>query len=70
MKTFSQLQRDIATEMWQIWCPIKPMPKVPVEFYEMAKVAIKATNVEFDSMVAEAIKAKLEKLVKEDANIE
>lgn len=48
--------------MWAIWCPIKPQPLVPAEFLEMAAIAIRMTNAEFDKLVAEKIKERLENL--------
>lgn len=69
MKSYSQLESEIAQKMWQIWCPITPMPRIPAEFYLMAKAAILATNHEFDKMIADTIKHKLEKLYEEDADL-
>lgn len=66
MKSYGQLRAEVATEMWKIWCPVEPMPIVPFEFYKMAEYAIKATNEQFDSMLSEAIKARLEKLLADD----
>jgi len=66
MKSYGQLRTEIATEMWKIWCPVVPMPIVPFEFYKMAEHAIKASNEQFDSMISEVIKTRLEKLVAED----
>jgi len=69
MKSYGQLRTEIATEMWKIWCPVVPMPIVPFEFYKMAEHAIKSCNEQFDGMLSEAIKARLEKLLDEnDAN--
>ena len=62
IKSFGELRSDVAKEMWAIWCPIKPQPLVPSEFYDMAAVAIRMTNAEFDKLIAEKIKERLEDL--------
>lgn len=70
MKSFVELRSEIAKEMWKIWCPVKPTPVVPVEFYEMAGIAIRATNAEFDKMLSDKIKERLEKLVEQTDTID
>lgn len=67
MKSFVELRSDVATKMWEIWCPVKPTPIVPEEFYEMAAVAIRMTNAEFDKLISDKIKEKLERLLEQDA---
>jgi hypothetical protein len=67
MKTFGELRSDVANKMWEIWCPVKPTPIVPEEFYEMATVAIRMTNAEFDKMISDKIKERLERLLESDA---
>lgn len=67
MKSFVELRSDVANKMWQIWCPVKPTPIVPEEFYEMAAVAIRLTNAEFDKLISDKIKEKLERLLEQDA---
>lgn len=68
MKSFSELRTEVAKKMWEIWCPVKPTPTVPLEFYEMAGVAISATNAEFDKLLSDKIKERLEKLVEQTDN--
>lgn len=69
MKSYSQLENEIANEMWKIWCPVTPTPKIPPEFFQMAKVAIKATGEQFDSLISELIKDRLEKLYTQDGHL-
>lgn len=68
MANYSALENHIASEMWKIWCPVKPTPVIPNEFYVMAKFAIKTMSSEFDRMLADAIKARLERLIQQTAD--
>lgn len=70
MKSFSELRSEVANKMWEVWCPVKPTPIVPAEFYEMAGLAIRLTNAEFDKLLADKIKERLERLVEQTDSID
>ena len=61
--SYSDLRIDIARQAWSIWCPTRPLPAVPPEFYNIADYAIKTVHGNVDKMISEAIKGRLEKLL-------
>lgn len=61
--SYSNLRMDIAKTAWSIWCPTRPLPAVPPEFYNIADYAIKTVHGNVDRMISEAIKGRLEKLL-------
>jgi hypothetical protein len=60
---YSDLRRDIARTAWSIWCPTRPLPAVPPEFYNIADYAIRSVHENVDKMISETIKGRLEKLL-------
>lgn len=64
--TYSELRKTIAYKAWLIWCPSRPVPPVPAEFYNIAEVAIKEVQSNFDKMISETIKTRLETLLPPD----
>lgn len=62
----SELRRQIASKAWGIWCPTRPLPAIPAEFYNIADVAIMEVHSNVDKMIAETIKTKLETLLPPD----
>jgi hypothetical protein len=61
--SYSDLRMNIAKEAWSIWCPTRPLPAIPAEFFNIADYAIKTIHQNFDKMVSETIKQRLEKLL-------
>ena len=58
----------IARKMWAVWQqsdnPTVQRNGVPYEFYEMAQIAMEETKKEFTDMLNDAIKSRLERLVR------
>lgn len=63
---YSELRKVIAHKAWSIWCPSRPMPSVPAEFYNIADVAIREVQSNIDKMITETVKTRLEKLLPPD----
>lgn len=63
---YSELRKMIAYKAWSIWCPSRPMPSVPAEFYNIADLAIREVQSNIDKMITEAVKSRLEKLLPPD----
>jgi hypothetical protein len=63
---YSELRKVIAQKAWSIWCPSRPLPSVPAEFYNIAEVAIKEVQSNVDKMITEAVKSRLENLLPPD----
>lgn len=61
--SYSDLRMDIAKTAWSLWCPTRPLPAVPPEFYNIADYAIKTVHGNVDKMISETIKGRLEKLL-------
>jgi len=64
--SYSELRKTIAYKAWLVWCPSRPVPPVPAEFYNIADVAIREVQANVDKMVSELIKTRLEKLLPPD----
>lgn len=63
---YSELRKTIAYKAWLIWCPSRPVPPVPAEFYNIADVAIREVQSNIDKMITETVKSRLEKLLPPD----
>lgn len=63
---YSELRKVIAYKAWSIWCPSRPMPPVPAEFYNIADVAIREVQSNVDKMISETVKTRLEALLPPD----
>lgn len=64
--SYSELRRTIAYNAWLIWCPSRPVPPVPAEFYTIADFAIREVQSNVDKMISQTIKSKLEDLLPPD----
>lgn len=64
--TFSELRSKVAKDAWSIWCPTRPLPGVPPEFYNIADMAINTVHENVDKMISEQIKGRLETLLPPD----
>lgn len=64
--SYSELRMSIAKTAWSVWCPTRPLPAVPPEFYTIADCSIKLVHENVDKMISEAIKGKLENLLSSD----
>lgn len=64
--TYSELRKTIAYKAWLEWCPSRPVPPVPAEFYNIADVAIREVQGNVDKMISELVKVRLEKLLPPD----
>ncbi len=64
--SYSELRKTIAYKAWQLWCPSRPVPPVPSEFYNIADVAIREVQSNVDKMITQTVKAKLESLLPPD----
>ena len=60
---YSELRKIVAHKAWSIWCPSRPMPPVPAEFYNIADVAIREVQSNIDKMITETVKGRLEALL-------
>jgi hypothetical protein len=63
---YSELRKIVATKAWSIWCPSRPLPAVPAEFYNIADVAIREVQSNVDKMITETVKGRLETLLPPD----
>lgn len=61
--SYSDLRISIAKTAWSVWCPTRPLPAVPAEFYTIADCAIRLVHENVDKMISEAIKSRLEDLL-------
>jgi hypothetical protein len=61
--SYSELRKTIAYKAWLIWCPSRPVPPVPPEFYNIAEVAIREVQLNVDKMISQTVKSRLENLL-------
>ncbi|MGA1710384.1 MAG: hypothetical protein ACO4CS_03865 [bacterium] len=63
---YSDLRRLIARKAWEIWCPTRPLPAIPAEFYNIADMSIIAIHQNVDRIIGQMIKSRLETLLPPD----
>ena len=55
--SYSDLRMNIAKEAWSIWCPTRPLPAIPAEFFNIADYAIKVPSL-YVTTIAEDVDCK------------
>jgi hypothetical protein len=60
---FEDLRNEIAFNAWQLWNPVRPLPDVPEEFYQIAEMSIKSVHNNIDRVINDVVKQRLEDLI-------